>query len=216
MTATVMTDYYARRAGEYEQLYAKPERQADLGAIKKRVSGCFSGRNVLEIACGTGYWTRFAARSAAAITASDYNEAVLEIARQKDYGTCRVTFVQADAYRLSGIPGYFSGALVGFWWSHVPRAGHMDFFNGLHAKLSAGARVIVMDNCFVPDSSTPVSRSDNEKNTYQVRTLSDGTAHEILKNFPVENELAEKVSPFARQFEYTELDYFWLAEYVLK
>ena len=33
-TAASMADYYARRAATYEQVYAKPERQADLRAME--------------------------------------------------------------------------------------------------------------------------------------------------------------------------------------
>ncbi|HEY6168738.1 MAG TPA: class I SAM-dependent methyltransferase, partial [Verrucomicrobiae bacterium] len=52
-----LAEYYARRAGEYERIYAKPERQADLAALRARLAEAFRGRRVLEIACGTGYWT---------------------------------------------------------------------------------------------------------------------------------------------------------------
>ena len=36
--------YYARRAAEYERVYAKPERQADLRAIEEWLPAQFSGR----------------------------------------------------------------------------------------------------------------------------------------------------------------------------
>lgn len=49
--------YYARRAVEYEAIYAQPERQADLRTLEAALPACFSGRSVLEVACGTGWWT---------------------------------------------------------------------------------------------------------------------------------------------------------------
>jgi hypothetical protein len=33
-------------------------------------------------------------------------------------------------------------------------------------------------------SNTPISRRDADGNTYQRRTLDDGSVHEVLKNFP--------------------------------
>ena len=53
---------------------------------------------MLEIACGTGYWTQFIARKAVHVTACDINEPVLEIAREKPIAKGRVTFVKADAF----------------------------------------------------------------------------------------------------------------------
>jgi hypothetical protein len=63
MTATAdsMRAYYAQRALSHERVYDKPERQADLRAMKAWLPGHFEGRHGLEIACGTGYRTPFAA-----------------------------------------------------------------------------------------------------------------------------------------------------------
>lgn len=90
--------YYAERAAEYEQVYEKPERQEDLHALRSLVSTAFKGRNVLELACGTGYWTQFIASAATSIVATDLNTEVLAIARSKPMGSCRMEFRQDDAY----------------------------------------------------------------------------------------------------------------------
>jgi ubiquinone/menaquinone biosynthesis C-methylase UbiE len=52
-----MIDYYAARAPEYDSIYAKPERQADLRLIEAWLAEQCAGKQVLEVACGTGYWT---------------------------------------------------------------------------------------------------------------------------------------------------------------
>src|ERR1051326_861454 len=87
-----LLDYYARRAGEYEKIFAKPERQPDLVALRALLPGLFAGRDVLEIACGTGYWTPIISESARSILATDINEEVLDIARHKAYPNRNVTF----------------------------------------------------------------------------------------------------------------------------
>ena len=66
-TNTSMINYYARRALEYERVYERPERQTDLRNLEQVTAEAFPGLRVLEVACGTGYWTQFAARSAASI-----------------------------------------------------------------------------------------------------------------------------------------------------
>ena len=54
---TDLVTYYARRAEEYDLVYDKPERQADIGYLIAYLQRAFEGRTVNEIACGTGYWT---------------------------------------------------------------------------------------------------------------------------------------------------------------
>jgi demethylmenaquinone methyltransferase/2-methoxy-6-polyprenyl-1,4-benzoquinol methylase len=213
MTHSTMTSYYAKRAAEYERIYLKPERQKDLNTLQTKIAESWAEMDLLEIACGTGYWTQFACRSAKSIVATDYNEEVLSLAREKYYGSCPVTFLKADAYVLKEVAGSFSAALVGFWWSHVPKADLDGFLRTLHSKLCKSARVIIFDNRYVEGSSTPINRTDAKGNTYQMRNLSDGSTHEVLKNFPTKNEFIEWIDPLSEIREFTELDYFWLAEY---
>jgi len=208
-----MTHYYAKRAAEYEAIYQKPERQENLKQLQAMIAGSFTGRDLLEIACGTGYWTQFACRSACSILATDYNEEVLSIAREKNYRNCQITFVKSDAYALEEVDGPFSAALVGFWWSHVPKAKMDDFFQVLHRKLIKEAKVLMMDNRYVEGSSTPVTRIDEEGNTYQTRKLLDGSTFEVLKNFPSPGEFVQPVEPASTRCKFMELDYFWVAEY---
>lgn len=212
MTHSTITSYYAKRAAEYERIYLKPERQKDLNTLQTKIAESWGEMDLLEIACGTGYWTQFACRSAKSIVATDYNEEVLSLAREKDYGSCPVTFLKADAYVLKEVAGFFTAALVGFWWSHVPKADLDGFLRTLYSKLCKSARVIILDNRYVESSSTPISRTDAEGNTYQMRNLSDGSTHEVLKNFPTKNEFIERIDPLSEIREFTELDYFWLAE----
>jgi SAM-dependent methyltransferase len=210
-----ITNYYARRASEYEKIYERAERQNDLCQLKDRISEEFVGATVLEIACGTGYWSQFIARRASAILATDFNSEVLEIASQKDYGDCDVEFRLADAYALADVPSGFGAGFAGFWWSHVPLGKLAGFLSVFHSKLEKDAKVLFLDNAYVEGSNTPISRRDDEGNTYQVRELSDGSRHEVLKNFPSDQDLRRELSPFSSKVEIERLSYFWVAEYSL-
>jgi SAM-dependent methyltransferase len=210
---STMTAYYARRAEEYELIFRKPERQNDLRALRSFVMETFAGRHVLEIACGTGYWTQLISRSAASVTATDVNDEVLEIARAKPLRRGNVEFRREDAYALPSFSTRFSGGFAGFWWSHVSKACLREFLLGLHQALAPGATMVFLDNAYVEGSSTPVSRRDAEGNTYQRRTLHDGSSYEVLKNFPTEDELRHAVDGLATQVKIGFLPYYWVLTY---
>ena len=78
-----MIAYYAQRAAEYERTYEIPRWQDDLAWIRTRMPAFFAGRRVLEVACGTGYWTSVAAERAKSVHASDVNDDTLALARAK-------------------------------------------------------------------------------------------------------------------------------------
>jgi SAM-dependent methyltransferase len=213
-TTPHLETYYAKRAREYEQVYEKPERQHELAWLRERVPRLFKGRNVLEVACGTGYWTQHLAAAAHRVYACDINEPVLEIAREKRIPNA--TFFKADAIALDGVPAGCNAAFAGFWWSHVKKSGLRQFVSNLAAKVEPGALVAILDNAWAPGSSTPISRTDAEGNSYQVRTLANGEQMEVLKNFPTPQELTEAVRPVAREAHLESLTYYWLLVFRLK
>ncbi len=207
-----MQRYYAQRAREYERIYDKPERQADLAAIKAWLPGHFEGQRVLEIACGTGYWTPHAAALSTSWLATDVNEEVLAIARSKPLPHERVQFQQGDAYALT-FGREFDAAFAGFWWSHVPLQRAGDWLADLHRCLTPGGRVVLLDNRYVEGSSTPISRRDDHGNTYQLRRLDDGSTHEVLKNFPQAGAFQFFLGARIFAFEWAEWDHFWACTY---
>jgi ubiquinone/menaquinone biosynthesis C-methylase UbiE len=209
-----MVSYYADRAKEYERIYHKPERQGDLRQLRSFVESTFADTDVFELACGTGYWTEILSRSAASVFATDINEEVLAVARSKPIDIKRVTFQRGDAYALPTFPQRFTAGFSGFWWSHVPKTRLHGFLRGFHRVLSPGARVVFIDNAYVDGSSTPISRTDEHGDTYQIRRLDDGSTHEVLKNFPTVSELRAAVEDLASDVRVEFLDYYWILSYV--
>lgn len=213
---SIMIDYYSKRAREYERIYHKPERRAYLTLLREHLRHAVSGRRVLELACGTGFWTAAIADCADSIHATDASEEVLEIARAKQLDPTRVTFARGDAYHPVAPRTDFDAGIAFFWWSHIPRARLSEFLNNFHSALPPGARVVFADNRFVPGSSTSISRTDAEGNTYQLRHLDDGSTHEVLKNFPTADELQRVLEPLVDNFDVATFDYFWCATYETK
>jgi demethylmenaquinone methyltransferase/2-methoxy-6-polyprenyl-1,4-benzoquinol methylase len=212
---TDLVDYYAKRANEYERIYQKPERQKDLATLRKLFQQTFARHSVLEIACGTGYWTQVVAETAKSITATDINDQVLQIARAKNYAG-NVSFQRVDAFNLSFSNNSFTAGLAAAWWSHLRKAQIGDFLFQFHRLFSPGSIIVFMDNRFVPGSNTPISRTDAEGNTYQLRTLENGDEHEVLKNFPSEKEVRDIIANLAADISWAELQYYWFLTYKLK
>jgi len=216
MAMDELAEYYRERAAEYDAVYAKPERQQDLARLHGLLPRLVTGQRVLEVAAGTGYWTRVLSSSAAEITATDLNAETLELARAREYGGAAVSFRLADAYALDQVPGEFDAAFVGFFWSHVLRGDLPRFVAGVRARMGPGARLIVLDNSCVPGSNHPISRTTEAGDTYQRRTLNDGRSFEILKNFPGREQFTADVASVANDVRWTKLDYYWLAACVLR
>jgi demethylmenaquinone methyltransferase/2-methoxy-6-polyprenyl-1,4-benzoquinol methylase len=211
LSSPELIDYYRRRAGEYEEIYAWPDRQPDLDVLRRTIPQRLEGRSVLEVACGTGYWTERIAATAKRIVATDLAPEPMALARSKTYA-CPIEWRIADAYRLPESLGRFDGAFAGFWWSHVPLSRRQAFLDSLHARLAPGSRVVLFDNRYVEGAMHPIAERDAEGNTYQHRRLGDGTLNRVLKNFPSEAELRKSFTP---KLDYLGLRYYWLVQYEL-
>jgi demethylmenaquinone methyltransferase/2-methoxy-6-polyprenyl-1,4-benzoquinol methylase len=204
-----LADYYAKRAAEYERIYDRPERQADLEALRARLRKAFAGKCVLELACGTGYWTDVIAEAAAQVTALDVNEQVLAIARRKK-NAGKVDFLRGSAYEIPDLGRRHDALFAGFWWSHVPQERLDAFLAQATGAVAPGALLAFLDNRYVEGSSTPVSRRDAQGNSYQQRGLDDGSRHEVLKNFPEEGELIQRASRHGWGANVDLTAHFWL------
>ncbi|MBC7513280.1 MAG: methyltransferase domain-containing protein [Herminiimonas sp.] len=209
---TVHTDlqaYYAQRAATYDELYARSERQADLVQLQRRVGELLAGQRVLELACGTGYWTSAIAATADHVLATDINREMLEIARTRGLPADKATFAIGDA-NAPPQANDCTACLAGLWWSHVARSRQPAFLTGLQQALQPQAQLILIDSVYVEGNSTPIARTDAEGNTYQIRRLPDGERHEVLKNFPTDSNLRKRVADHLKDIRIERLEYFWL------
>jgi ubiquinone/menaquinone biosynthesis C-methylase UbiE len=190
-----MVKYYRDRAREYEQIYEwrDPRRQEEQDRLGEELKQAFRGRNVLDIGCGTGYWTERISEAAERITGIDINETVLEIARSKTYG-CPTEFRQMDGYGMEFPPCTFTGALASFWLSHVRLEDVDSWIEHMHGVLAPGAQVFIVDNTYIEGVGGRLVTKEGDPNTYKLRTLNDGSQHLIVKNYFTAEELLELFS----------------------
>jgi len=207
--------YYARRAESIEQVYLKPERQADLSTLRQRLAEIMAGHRVLEVACGTGYWTQIYAPAAESVVATDINPPMLALAKAKGLDAGKVRWEMADAFHLPDL-GPFTACLAAFWWSHVPREAQEGFLQELRRSLGKDTLLVLVDNAYVEGSSTTIARTDHHGNTFQIRTMPDGERIEVLKNFPSDSGLRKKLSVAANDIRILRLEYYWMLTCRLK
>jgi ubiquinone/menaquinone biosynthesis C-methylase UbiE len=210
-----LQSYYAARADEYDSVYRKPERQRDLREMERWLPAVLTGRTVLEIACGTGYWTQFIAPVATSVLAIDSAPETLRIAKQR-ITAANVRFEVGDAYALARSERAFDAAFAGFWFSHVPLERQREFLGALNRSLEPGAKVVLLDNLFVEGSSSAIAEQDALGNTYQARKLADGSTHRVLKNFPSEAQLLALAGDgLGKSAAYSRWQHYWAFEYIV-
>lgn len=213
----VMKNYYAQRAATYEQIYTKPERQKDIQALRDSLEAYFDSRNVLEAACGTGYWTQYIAKLANFVHATDINQTMLDHARVKLDGHTNITFGMADVFdQTLELQKTFDAFFAGFLWSHIKREEQALVLANMRRLVGNGASFVLVDNNYVEGESNPVARTDLDGNTYQLRQQEDGSRVEIVKNFPTDSFLRKKFAPYARDIRIQRSTYFWTLSGVFK
>jgi len=214
-----LVNYYRRRAQEYEEVYNQPdpERQKEQDLMAEAMKDHLRDRDVIDLACGTGYWDRILSGTAKKITGIDISQEVLKIAMMKEY-RCPTEFRIGDAYDPPFGEATFDGALATMWISHIPRGRVHGFIASMHRVLKKGSRVFVADNAYIEGVGDRLVRREGDENTYKLRTLRDGSEHLVLKNYYTAAELVEL---FGRYVEgliegnvYYGLGYWW-ARYTL-
>ena len=200
-----MIEYYDKRAGAMDAAYAGEPPDWVLAMVAD-MQAALRGRRVLEVACGTGHWTRFAAEAAAHVTGVDAAPRMLELARSKGFSA---DYIIGDAYRLDEVPGDFDAGLAMQWFSHIPRARIGEFLAGWHRRIGPGAPVFLADNQVMPYTSTYGKPGTDD--TFEEREL-DGERFEVLKNYFTADELRSLLAAYATDVTVHEgVRWWWLS-----
>lgn len=167
--------YYRAVAGEYHTHGLDVPGQDELiSAIR---SWTPSG-DVLELACGTGLWTRSLAGTATvtSVTAVDGAPEMLALARDRVGPEAPVRFVEADLFSWRPDRRYDT-VWFGFWISHVPEERFEPFWRMVAAALAPGGQVFFFD-----DSHRPAEELvDGPASSIVERRLHDGTPFRVVK-----------------------------------
>lgn len=190
--------YYRARAGEYDDWWFRRGRYdngadanaswfADAAELEAALAGFDPRGRVLELAAGTGLWTRHLVRHAEHTTAVDASPEVLELNRAR-VGDDRVSYVQADLFSWRP-PRRFDVCFFGYWLSHVPESRFELFWTLVDTALEPDGRFFLVDSTR-PD---PAHTSQTSEET-AVRALADGREFEIVKRYRAPDELERKLA----------------------
>lgn len=213
MNTENMREYYDLRAPVFDRVYAREDRsrQASLHGMAVKMTELCRDRNVLEVGCGTGFWTAQFAHSARRVTSVDYSQEMLKQCRQavSDSNLKNVDILQADMYNLPFKADAFDAMVVNFIMSHVPLERMREWLEGLFRTLKPSATVFFCDNEPRGDCGGELIRNPDDINTYKKRFLDDGSEYLILKNYFTETELRRHLAPFMTVDEYHADEYYW-------
>jgi demethylmenaquinone methyltransferase/2-methoxy-6-polyprenyl-1,4-benzoquinol methylase len=183
--------YYRARAGEYDDWwyrrgrYALPpdlERDwfADVVEAETALGEFAPTGRVLELACGTGLWTRHLAAQATQLTAVDASPEVIALNKARLDGASNVSYLNADLFSWRPRESY-DAVVFTYWLSHVPDDRLDGFWEMVRSALVPGGRVFLVDSAPYP----PGVRADRT----QPRELADGRTFTVIKRYWTPAEL---------------------------
>jgi SAM-dependent methyltransferase len=148
--------------------------------------------DVLELAVGTGIWTKHLAASAERCTVLDSSQATLETLKPRlaDFAP-RVEYVHADIFRWVPRTRY-DVVFFAYWLTHVPPKLFERFWNLVRSALKEDGRAFFIDSL---TASLPLVRygAVDPVTHVQVRKMNDGRELRVYKVFYEPDELAARI-----------------------
>jgi SAM-dependent methyltransferase len=169
----MVREYYDRRATEYDDWFegtglfsarVRPGWEAELASLIEVVRQLPAGR-VLDVACGTGYLTRFLRGD---IVALDQSPRMLAEAQRRLPGA---HLIRGDALALPFQDARFDRLFTGHFYGHLQPSDRATF---LAEARATAAELVVVD-------AGP--RGGEPREEWQSRVLSDGSRHSVYKRF---------------------------------
>jgi demethylmenaquinone methyltransferase/2-methoxy-6-polyprenyl-1,4-benzoquinol methylase len=192
--------YYRARAGEYDRSMLELGRYLSMGGrvagrpgdadgqevatLLAALEGMRPFETVLELACGTGWWTQWLAHRAEQVTAVDAAPEMLALNRER-VKRPNVRYILADVF--SWTPDRrFDLVFFAFWLSHIPRDRFAAFWQLVADALAPGGRVFFIDELDTPQARGLETRLDEDA---VLRQLEDGRQFRAVKVFYEPSEL---------------------------
>jgi len=194
--------YYRARAPQYDDwwhrtgVYVLPddrkrEWDEEIERLEAAVAELRPTGRVLELAAGTGLWTRHLVRYAEEVTAVDASPEALRINAGRLAGFA-VRYVEADLFAWKPAEKY-DVVFFSFWLSHVPPERFAEFWAMVGSALVPGGRAIFIDNRWGDGTWRAIDERPTEP-FQERRDLADGRVFRIVKIYYEPAELEEELT----------------------
>jgi SAM-dependent methyltransferase len=200
--------YYRARAPEYDEWWERRGRfdrgrelnavwSAEVAELEATIDAMGPFGDTLELACGTGIWTRRLRSRAESLTAVDASGEMIGINRAR-VGDPSIEYVTADLFAWSP-PRRFDSVFFSFWLSHVPPERFAPFWDLVGRALVPGGRAVFIDNRWIESATSLGGRLGDRDSTSVERQLNDGRWYRIVKVFYDPAELEERLGDLGWQ-----------------
>jgi 2-polyprenyl-3-methyl-5-hydroxy-6-metoxy-1,4-benzoquinol methylase len=174
--------YYRKRAQEYDESTGQTEDlQRAFARARDLLQQHAPVKQILELACGTGTWTRSLLPLGRELTAIDASPEMLSLARQK-VGNAVVQFQQADLFQWQPRQQY-DMVFFANWLSHVPPQRLDAFLGTVACAVRPGGSLAMVDQYAPMQEDREIIVQKEEGAIYAKRSLLNGQTFLIVKVF---------------------------------
>jgi demethylmenaquinone methyltransferase/2-methoxy-6-polyprenyl-1,4-benzoquinol methylase len=196
--------YYRARAGEYDEWWQRVGRydrgeeatshwHAEVRELECALAEAGLTGDVLELACGTGWWSERLAATARSLTCIDGSTEMLE-ANEERLRRAKLPiprYESADLFQWAPCHA-FDAVFFSFWLSHVPHDRFTAFWSSVARALRPNGKVFFIDSAREETATARDHQMPNEAGV-QERRLNDGRIYRIVKLFLEPNELTTRL-----------------------
>ncbi|HEX2202142.1 MAG TPA: class I SAM-dependent methyltransferase [Longimicrobium sp.] len=211
--------YYRARAGEYDEWFLRAGRydrgpeframwNAEVEEVRRALEELRPAGKVLELACGTGWWTERLVPWAGSLTLVDASAEVLALNRAR-VGDAGVRRIQADLFAWTP-DGAYDVVFFSFWLSHVPEERFEAFWGMVRSALAPGGRVFFVDSLRTELSTATDHRLAGPGDPVTERKLNDGRRYRVVKVFHDPAELEARLAALGWRASVRATEHFFL------
>ncbi|MEM7555975.1 MAG: class I SAM-dependent methyltransferase [Cyanobacteria bacterium P01_A01_bin.84] len=205
--------YYKARAQEYDEWFYRIGRYdrgeennqrwfSQIETVQTALHGLGKFESILELACGTGIWTKELINMGKSVTAVDASEEVIQINKNKLNSLTKISstntslknieYQQLDLFSWEPEKQY-ELVLFAFWLSHIPPNLLDEFFDKVYRSVLPQGQIFIIDSRWSETSSAINHDFRNGKDIYQQRKLNNGEEFQIVKVYYQSDLLQEKL-----------------------
>lgn len=197
--------YYRQRAAEYDEWFLRQGRYdrgeehrrqwfEEVAVVEVALEAVLPLGNILELACGTGLWTRRLIGAGRQVVAVDASPEAIALNRRRLHSQ-DVDYVVADLFSWTPPAREFDMVFFSFWLSHVPPDRFDAFWKMVRVALKPSGMAFFVDS-LLDQSSTAKDHDRLDMSGIVERRLNDGRVFRIVKQFyeprALQSSLAER------------------------